>query len=151
MKYLWTCLVGICTLGMMGCGEDSTGANQSGEIWVADMGEKGGSSLTWRLDFTKEPQLLTGVYADGVMYTGILGTYEFNEDGLLIATDACVDGYGQLPSKAQCESLGELEQYPIFKTSKGYILVRTSITNEMTEGGEGQELIEYDTIPFVKQ
>lgn len=151
MKYLWTCLVGICTLGMMGCGEDSTGANQSGEIWVADMGEKGGSSLTWRLDFTKEPQLLQGLYVDGFLYEGILGTYEFNAEGLLIATDECVDDFDGELSKDNCEDYGVSEQLPIFKTKTGYILVRTSITNEMTVGGEGQELIEYDTIPFVKQ
>lgn len=146
MKYLWTCLVGICTLGMMGCGEDSTGANQSDEIWVADLGEKGGMSNTWRLDFTKEPQLLAGQYAGGVMFAGILGTYEFNDDGLLMTTDACVDEYGQAPSEAQCEGLGELEQFPIYKTQTGYILVRTSY-----EIMDGETTVLNDTIPFKKQ
>lgn len=150
MKYLWIVLVGICTLGFLSCGEDSTGAKNSEGIWVADLGEKGGVSITYQLDFSYEPQLLEGLYFDGTLSDGILGTYEFNAEGLAITTDKCVAEFGDALSKEHCEGLGSVESRPIFKTESGYILVRTSRIYEVTEGGESQEIIEYDTIPFQK-
>ncbi len=151
MKYLWMSLISICVLGFWGCGEDSTGGNQSDGVWVADLGEKGGVALTWRLDFSKEPQLLEGLYSDGILTTGILGAYEFDEDGLVITTDACVAEVGQQLSKENCEEFGKAESLPIYKTEAGYILVKTSNIYETTEGGESQHIVEYDTIPFIKQ